>query len=503
MKRKTKGLLCLTVASFALLLGACGPKGDGSNNANSAKSTKITSALPKIEITDANGKKSASVIIGNSITLTANQEGVTWSTTDANVATVNNGVVTAVATGTATIKASKEGFKDGTFSVEVTRKPADATLHFETDSDHYSADGWWENNGRGPGATPVYSKSSASDGTCIAYFGEGDKETVTFTSSAAVQAELVISMGHNDSFESLATIMTAKFNGTDIDLTNVAFTSDSDGSGNYSFFDVSFGNVTLKTGENNVLEIGMLGNAPYLDDLKIYCASAATINAVTPPAKETIAITNPESDLTIIQGDKVTLTSATTGLKFMSQNESVATVDENTGEVTGVSVGTANIIARKEGMISTRVTITVNERVVDGTIVVEAETGTCNGAAVGDDNDKCHIKTSSGGNTYLLDWEQGATVVIKFNAAKAGTYTMGWQARNSSYGSSATPIDVATNMSCKMNNNAVTLSGEISGYTFIVFEVGEVTLKDGENTIEITNVSGAPHLDLLKFVPKA
>ena len=497
MNKKTKSLLALTVAGFAMLMSACGaPKDSNAVNSGTPAATS-KSVQPKVNVTDANGKTSASVVIGGTITLTASETGVTWSSTDTNVATVENGVVTAKAAGNAVIKASKDGFKDGTFSVTVTRPAATATLHFE-DADHYSADGWWENSGRGPGAQPIYSKSTASDGTCIAYFGEGDKETLTFTSSAAVKAELVVTMGHNDSFADLDTIMSAKFNDKDISLKDVGFESDSDGAGNYSFHEVSFGEVDLKA-TDNVLELTMKGSAPYLDDLLIYAKSAATIAVKTPAAKTTIAVTNPEADLTLIQDATLQLATNVTGVVFTSTNTSVATVTE-TGLVTAVAKGTANIRMVKAGYISGTVAITVNEKVVDGEFKVEAESGLHNGAAITADAENLKTKTSSGGQTYLADWQENDVVTYTFTSAKTGAFKLSMDARHYSYSGSA--IDVSTAMEIKINGQAVTISGSVSGYTFTTYVLGDVTLA-ANNTMEVKNVSGIPSIDFFKFQPKA
>ena len=53
------------------------------------------------------------VSIGNSINLTANESGVTWTSSDDTKATVVDGVVTGVSVGKVTISASKNGFTNG------------------------------------------------------------------------------------------------------------------------------------------------------------------------------------------------------------------------------------------------------------------------------------------------------------------------------------------------------------------------------------------------------
>ena len=443
-----------------------------------------------------------SLLIGETANLTASEQGVTWSSSDSTIVSVANGVATALKIGSATIKASKDKYNDASVTINVVRPEPTAVIHWEV-ADHYSADGEWTNSSRGPGETPIYSKSSASDGTCVGYFGEGDKETLTFKSNVAVRAELVITMGHNSSYEPLSQIMTAKFNEVAIDLSAVNFTSDSDGQGNYSFHEVSFGEFDL-LGANNVLEISMLGNAPYLDDLKVYAASAATIEVVPAPEKPAIVITNPESDLTIEEGATVQLTSETTGLSYTSSNESVATVSD-AGLVTGVAKGSATITVKKDGMKTTKVNITVTEKLVEGEVRVQAEAGTCNGAALAESGTPILIRSTSTGETCTAQWEANAVLVIKANITKAGDYTLSFVGRAGGQYGTANIDDLSAVIEVKVNNNVLTISGAVSGRTFTNYALGDVTLAVGETTIEVKGLEAdrAPNIDFFKLSPKA
>ena len=99
----------------------------GCNNntpANSASSKKggtvsSSSALPSIAVSAAESK--TSLLPGETVQLSSSVEGVTWESSAAAVATVSDaGLVTAVKRGSATIKAKKDGYKDGSLSITVT-----------------------------------------------------------------------------------------------------------------------------------------------------------------------------------------------------------------------------------------------------------------------------------------------------------------------------------------------------------------------------------------------
>lgn len=505
--KKMKVLLPFAVVGLMLSLGACG----SNNGGESGKSTTPSVApQPKVTVKTADDKSSLTLVVGENGQLKASEEGVTWASNNEKVATVDQtGKVTAVAPGSAKISAAKEGFKTGELTVTVNRKPPIATLHME-DADHNAADGFWYNSNRGPELTPVYEKSSASDGTCIGYFGEGDVEVLKFTSSAVIKAELVLTMGHNSSFESLATIMDAKLNNAAISLENVAYNSDSDGQGGYTFQGVSLGEFDLVAGEN-ALEFDLKGNAPYLDDLMIYSETAATIAKVDAPAKETIVMTNSEESLALTAEDTLQLTSATTGLSYNSRNTSVANVDEN-GLVTAVAKGSAVIEVYKAGMISTKVSLTVAEKVVVGEIRAQAEDGTCDGAAITESDAETptaiNKRGTSTGETCTAQWEAEAVLTIKFNADKAGAYSVYLNGRAGGQYGTVNIDDLKAVIEVKVNNVAIAIPDAlaISGRTFTDYLLGNTNLTVGENTIEVKAIgesNTAPNIDFFKLVPNA
>ena len=494
--KKMKVLLPFAVVGLMLSLGACGSNNGGESGQST---TPSVAPQPKVTVKTADDKSSLTLVVGENGQLKASEEGVTWASNNEKVATVDQtGKVTAVAAGTAKISAAKEGFKTGELTVTVNRKPPIATLHME-DADHNAADGFWYNS-RGPELTPVYEKSAASDGTCIGYFGEGDVEVLKFTSSAAIKAELVLTMGHNNSFEPLSEIMDAKLNNVAIDLSAKKYVTDSDGQGGYTFQAISLGEFDLVNGEN-ALEFDMKGNAPYLDDLMIYSEAAATIAKVDAPAKETIVLTNAEGDFAIETTDTVQITSATTGLSYHSRSENIAVVDEN-GIVTGVAEGSAVIEVYKAGMISAKANITVTRKAAAGEINVEAETGVSSKDESG--ADQITFRNASGGHNSTDAFPSGATLTINVEATNAGSYTMTFLARRSR-NQGEFDNKFATAFEMKINDAAIATEAAVDGNSWADYVIANVTLKAGANALTIKALTEVNpiNIDSLRFTPVA
>ncbi|MBP5091143.1 MAG: Ig-like domain-containing protein [Bacilli bacterium] len=494
-----KNKVVLPVMALMLAAGLAGCQGGPAKSQESGGPAPTSSVAPssvpqqeKINITAENGK--TALEIDETVKLTASVEGATFTSGNTKVATVSGNVVTAVSAGTAVITAKKEGYKNGTITITVKKAPLIATLHWE-DADHYSADGWWSNSNRGPGATPVYSKSAASDGTCIGYFGEGDKEALSFTSDKAVEVELVLTMGHNDSFADLSTAFKAKFNDVDLSLKDIAYDSDSDGQGGYSFAEVSIGKVNLKIGKNT-LAFEMLGNVPYLDDLMIYSKQTAAVTVDKAPAKTAITVAGVDDNgaITVEEGKTVQLTPSVAGCTYTVASETTATVDES-GLVSGVAKGSTTVIIKKEGYISVQVTINVTEKVVEGEIKLEAEDGT--------HPETLTTRLASTGETITDAWPEGDVLTVKFNASEVKSMSLYLNGRGASSGYSTVDVDLATAIEVKVNNAALSPTGTVSGRTFNSYLLGTFNTMIGENTITVKNLSTAPVIDFFKIVPNA
>ena len=113
---------CLGALAVLLALTTVACNGGGQPSKPTSSAQQSTSALPAIKVTAADDKKTLEV--DETVQLTSDVEGVTWETSAAAVATVDDkGLVTAVGAGTAKITAKKDGYKEGSISITV-NKPA-------------------------------------------------------------------------------------------------------------------------------------------------------------------------------------------------------------------------------------------------------------------------------------------------------------------------------------------------------------------------------------------
>lgn len=467
-----------------------------------------------------------SLLAGQTLQLSADKNDVTWASSDAEVASVDQtGKVTAIKFGSATITASKDGFNPGSIEINVVRPEASVVFDLTTAAEHYSADGWWSittnsfgmSMESGGGATPVTQTQSwgqeTSGDTYIGAFGAGDKETVKFTSSKAVKAEIVVNMGNSDEL-ALSEAMNIKLNGAAINLTNVTLPAHAGDWGNtLTFEDLSLGEQDLISGEN-VLVFEMLSEAaPYLNEVSIY-AGDAQVALINPPEKAQIAVEAEKLD--VIVEETVQITTQVQDVTFVSSDEAVATVDEN-GLVTGVAVGIANITLKKEGMYSIRVQITVNPKPVAGQIIVEAEDAP--EASESDYQGYMIMKDGSGwgssgvhsGGAYVTSFMgSGLTLTLTFNAEQAAKMILSVVgSAPMSMGGDASPFVFAENVSITFNETALEFGEQQfpapEGYSseMVEIELGEVDVKAGENTIVFTTTGSCPSLDCFKLTPKA
>ncbi len=513
--KKTK---FLSVAALALALGlaSCGgPTGGQESGAESAPATSAATssvAKPKITVSAEGDKKT--LVMEETVQLTAKADdkaltGVEWKSSAEAVATVDQtGKVTAVAPGTASISASLEGYNKGSISITVTRPTPTATLHFE-DADHFAADGWWGTGDDGWSPENSRSEGNASDLKCIAHLDNGDKETLTFTSSAAISAELVIMMASSDGVTDMSAVMDVKLNNTAIAMTGKALAAT--GSNN-EFKEFSLGTQNLVNGDN-VLELSFKASAPYIDDLNIYSKQQATIAVKAAPAKERIEV-QLEAEATglkayIGEDTQITLTKPTdtTGVTYASDKETVATVDE-TGKIHGVALGTAHITIAKAGMYSTRVEVTVEKKVVDGEIRVEAESAADIGSFHSYTDRTSGIQNGHSGGAYITGYDVTGPFTLNYTFTSPRAQQMTLVIAGASHYQMSEDFVFGVDGIIKLNNATVTCpadakieSNQQMGAPTVEVTIGTVSVLEGENTFAIEFPVRAPALDCFRFMP--
>ena len=116
-----KNKLLRSLVAFSLLLGfgltACNG-GGGDDKSSASQQGSSSAAQEKITISAAEGKNK--LLKGETVQLTASVAGVTWESKNAAVASVDqNGLVTALSKGSASISATKEGYKGGSINITV------------------------------------------------------------------------------------------------------------------------------------------------------------------------------------------------------------------------------------------------------------------------------------------------------------------------------------------------------------------------------------------------
>ena len=509
--KKTK--LFLPLALVGLIFGglvAC-QKGQGGEQSKSEPSSSVP-AKETIKVTDPDNKTASELEIEKTLQLKANVEGVAWKSADDKIATVNDsGLVTAVAAGEVKIKASKEGYYDGSYTLTVKRPAALAKVPFEK-AEHYAADGWWGT--ADDGWSPIYARSegNASDGQCIAHLDNGDKETLTFTSSAAIKAELVIMMASSSGVEDMSAVMGVKFNNAAIAMTGKAFEATED---NNTFAEFSLGEQDIKSGDN-VLELSFLASAPYIDDLALYSKQQATIAVKEAAAKERIEVQLPAdaTNLTAYIGEttQINLTKPTdkTGVTYVSDKETVATVD-NTGKITGVALGTANITIKKDGMYSARVEVVVEKKVIEGEIRVEAE-DTSNDLPSGFNkftDRTTGIQNGHSGGAYITGYNVSEACSLEYEFQSPKAQTMNLVIAGASHYQMDTDFVFGVDCVIKLNGDVVNCpatakieSNPVMGAPTVEVTIGDVNLKNGANTFVIEFIERAPALDCYRFLPK-
>lgn len=511
MKKKILPILAGSLL-LAVGLAACGAPAANSGSGN--PETSLGDEV-KINVTAAEGKKE--ILVGETLQLSADVEGVTWSTRDTDFASVSaTGLVTALKAGTAKITAKKDGYANGSITIIINKAPekaADYELRLEQ-AEHYDPDDFWGMSWggivMGPGDSPVEDNGGATDdGTSLGWLQAGCKETMRFTSNKAAQVEIGVTMAYNATMN-LEGVLSVKFNGQELSMAGLEVPAPEEEGSYYEFHAVMFGKVNLIAGQN-VLEIEMLAQGPNMDKVVINSEDKTlTITAVPAVVKEKIVVES--ATVSIEEEGTAQIVTATTGVTYTSSNTEVATVSA-TGLITGVSAGSATITVSKEGMKDATVAVTVTRKAAPlpaGAIKLEAEEAELGGPAQVESKDG-----ASGGQSvgYLSD---GASLTFTANVTAAGTYSfqMNCGSGNANWLSwpnvTAEPQDLTDElMPVTVNGvahsvNGITIPGGRANnpVDWFLVDLGDITLNAGANTIVFSFTAQGPNIDYILLAKK-
>ena len=490
--------LALTGCNGAGNGGSSGGDGGSGGNSGSSEVEEV-----KINITAAGDK--TTLLPDETVQLTADQDGVSWSSTDTSVATVSpTGLVTAVAQGSTTIRAAKEGFKRGSISITVTRAPEKQAKYMidMEDADHFDPDGvWgmsWGGTFMGPGDSPVEDNGGATeDSRSLGWLTQGCKETLTFTSDKAVQVTIGVRMAYNSSMN-LGSVLSVKFNDQTIDMTGKTLDGAADGASYYDWHNIEFGNVTLKNG-NNVFEVEMLAQGPNMDQFLIFTEENLVITSVPAAAKLPINVTN--ANVTLVVDGTAQIEADVTGLSYASSNAGIASVSSS-GLITAVAEGNAEITVSKEGYKDAKVAVRVNPKPVEGQIKLEAEQGVLSdGAQIEND-------ANSSGGARVGYLSGGTSVTITAVVEEAGQYTVSFRAASNNVSDwsgypnvTAGDLVLSDCMTLKLDGDAIDLAGKVveggAWGTWRDVSLGNISLTAESHEFLFEFSAQGPNLDFL------
>lgn len=511
MKTK-KALFPVLAGALLLTMGLAACNNSGNNKPASSGDTSEVEET-KINVTAAGNKTTLQV--GETVQLSADVEGVEWSTrADTVISVSKDGLVTALGAGSGKVTAKKDGYANGNITITVEKAPereAKYSLRLE-DAEHFDEDDFWGMDLSaygygiiGPGDSPVEDNGGKTDdGTSLGYLQAGCKETLTFTSDKAVKVEMGVTMAYNAEMD-LDGVISVKFNGVEISMANRKVEGPEDGDTNnyYDFHAVSFGEVTLKAGQN-VLEIEMIKQAPNMDKVVFFTNETLQLATVPAAVKPKIEVVEAELKIKVDEEAQIQVKDNLAGVAYKAADETVVSVSA-TGLVKGLKVGKTTVEVTKDGYKKATVTVTVSAKPVAGQIVIEAEDAILpEGATIQFENgDTC----SGGKSLGYFGAEQ--TFQLKYTAAEAKTYKLSMvvssAALKSDYSGFADMTLTDEVMTLKLNNAPVSLGTNAlpgsSGWTknWVEIDLGNVNIIQGENVFAFAAIAQGPNIDCLKL----
>ncbi|MFR0558996.1 Ig-like domain-containing protein, partial [Pseudoscardovia radai] len=386
--------------------------------------TGVTISTDSLKLVEGqNGTLTASVTPSN-----ATDKTITWSSSDSSVATVNNGIVTAVKAGTATITAKSSNGKSATCTVTVnpatvpvtgvtvtpsikslyvgdatqltaTVAPSNATDKTVTWTSSNPSVATVDANGIVTARAQGTASISAKAGSYTAYSTISvTAKTVAVESVSVSPATVGVKVGTTTQLT--ATVTPA--NATDQSLTWI--------SDNASVATVDANGVVTGVKEGTATITAFTSNG-------VSGKATVTVSAVSVPVT---GVSLSPSNPSVVEGATTRLTATVVpanatdqSLTWISDNQSVATVDQN-GVVTGVKEGTAKITAFTKNGVSGTVTVTVTAAAiaVTGVTVAPANASVTAGQAV----QLTATVTPANATDKTVTWTSSDTSIATVNA---------------------------------------------------------------------------------------
>ena len=331
------------------------------NGCSDSVSVSVTvNALPLVATI---GGGNNAVCVGSTTTLTNSTVNGTWSTSNAAVSTINsNGVLTALAVGTTTIKYqvanANSCIDSATLLVTVNALPSVAAI-----------------TGNTPvcvNATRTLGSSTSggvwsSNNTAVATVNASGVVAGVSAGTATIKYQITNSSGCIDSATTIITVnalpVVVALTGVNtvcVGLTTTYSSTTSGGvwsSSNPAIASVNAGTISGVAAGSATISYAVTNT----DNCTTTVTRAVTVNALP-------AIGAVTGSTAVCVNSTITLGNTATGGVWTSSSPSVATVNINTGVVTGISAGTTTItytVSNSNGCISTATaTVTVNARPV-------------------------------------------------------------------------------------------------------------------------------------------
>ncbi len=436
----------------------------------------------------------AKMIPGTSLALTAEANGtnsaVTWSTTNGGVATVVDGIVTAVAAGTATITATAaDGSGKSASCIITVVKTYSFTINFYTTWTNPKLY-WWDSptqTGKGwPGNDIPSLRTSKGEGWWEVHFTDIE-ESAKFilndgTGGDKKQTDdLTVAANHTsgDYYMNSSGQLVAFVHVTGVTLNKTTLTLKKDAtetlSTTFAPTNATVKDVTWESSDTKVATVASNGKvtavAPGTATITVTTKNngkTATCTVTVPSTEVTISKTS----LSMVNGTTATLTATANGpgatINWTSSNQTVATIS-STGVITAKAVGSTTITATASDNNTVKATCTVT---VTAASVLSTTVTITNAPTVMRINEVLTLTATTNGTNQNVTWSTSNANVIAvaggtLTAKAAGTATITATAADGSGKKATCTIAVYPSVKLYVNTLAVEWGDETNIYYFM------------------------------------